>query len=146
MSLAGNMALTFPGGYLKTVTVAATNGNEVTNKSPGTGKRWRILYGSITLVCDATVATRAIRTQLTDGSNVLTEIHQTPGITASQTRTLSYAPGGYNSEDISAANDYVTTLGNLAIIEGDDQLRITIGSGVAGDSYSGRFRVQEFGL
>ena len=139
-------ALTYPGGYLKTITISATPGNEVSNKSPGTGKRWVILYGQIQLVCDATIASRAIRTQLTDGSNVLTEIHQTPAITASQTRTLSYAPGGYNSEDISAANDYVTSLGTMAIIEGDDQLRITIGSGVVGDSYLGRFRVLEFGL
>ncbi len=139
-------ALTYPGGYLKTVTVSATAGNVVTDKSPGTGKRWVILYGQIQLVCDATIASRAIRTQLTDGSDILTEIHQTTSITASQTRTLNYAPGGYNSEDISAANDYVTSLGTMAIIEGDDQLRITIGSGVAGDSYSGRFRVLEFGL
>ncbi len=139
------MMLTFPGGNLKTLTISGA-GNEVTNLSPGNRKRWRILYGKIQIICDATIATRAIRTQLTNGTDVLTEIHQTPNITASQTRTLNYVPGGYNSEDLSAANDFITSLGTLGIIQGEDQLRIIIGSGVAGDSYSGYFRVLEFGL
>ena len=140
------MMLTFPGGNLKTLTISGTAGNEVTNLSPGNRKRWRILYGKIQLVCDNTVVSRAIRTQLTNGTDVLTEIHQTTSITADEDKTLNYVPGGYNSEDLSAANDFITSLGTLGIIQGDDQLRIIIGSGVAGDSYSGYFRVLEFGL
>ena len=144
MSLAGNMALTFPGGYLKTVTVAATNGDVNTNKSPGTGKRWKILYGSITLVCDATVANRVIRTQITDGTNVLTRYLYSPNITASQTKYMNYNSAREVDGSFSSQNS-IQDLGN-PIIEGADQFRIIIDGGVAGDSYSGYIRVLEFGL
>lgn len=139
------LALTYPGGELKTITIAATAGNVVTNKSPGARKRWILQYGIVTLVTDATVANRVIKTEITDGTNILTQFQQTPNITASLTRALVYNDMRNDNADIPSGSICMVTIEGK-IIEGADQLRITVDAGVAGDSYSGYIRVLELGL
>jgi len=138
------------GGRLVSVTIAATAGNVVTNKSPGTGKRWYILYGEITLINDATVADRNVYISLTDGTNELTALgrNQT-AYTAGQTRTIYLVPMYATDQDwawLSATLGSAGSVSPNAIIEGADQIRITIGNGQAGDSYSGHIRVLELAV
>tara|TARA_Y100000310_G_scaffold283865_1_gene306154 strand:+ start:214 stop:648 length:435 start_codon:yes stop_codon:yes gene_type:complete len=139
-----DFSLTYPGGHLRTLTIGATAGNTTTNESPGTGTRWIILYGSITLSTNGTVANRVIRTMLTDGSDVLTRFLYSPNITASQTKVLNYN-NAIEVDGSHTSQNFISSLGN-PIIEGADQLRIQVDGGVAGDSYSGFIRVLEFGL
>jgi hypothetical protein len=134
------------GGSLETQTIGATAGNVVFNASPGTGKRWVILYGSILITCDGTVVNRNIRVQLTDGSDVLVEYYQSGNITASQENVrVSLAGPGMNPGNLSGLNDFLQSIG-YAVIEGADQFRILVNGGVAGDSYSGSIRVLEYSI
>ena len=141
------VALTEPHGELKTITIAATAGNVTTNKTPGTTKRWRVLYGRITLVNDATAANRNILPSVTDGTNVLCTFLGSKNITAGQTSDMSISP--LHSLASSSGGGTVLqdgTHGDIPeplIIEGSDQFRISINNGVAGDSYSGYIRVLE---
>jgi len=136
-------AWTFPGGKLKTVTVSAAAGNVTTNKSPGAGKRWLLLYGILTLVNGIAVANRFITIYLTDGTNILTcFLRNNTAFTASQTGIIHYSNvvEHIGASSVEQAN---VALGNQIILEGSDQLRIIIVNGQAGDSYSGFFRVLE---
>ena len=147
------MALTFPGGTLKTVEVTATAGNVVSDSTPGSGKRWKILYGNIVLTTDGTVVNRTFRVQILSGGDVLSNLGaSSENIPASTTGTLDF--GG-----LFGANNRNFTNGAYAgypqffsldpasfIIEGSDIFKITINNGVAGDSFEGFIRVLEFGL
>ena len=140
-----SLALTYPGGQLKTITIAATAGNVVTDKTPGPRKRWVLLYGRVTLVLDATVADRYLDLQITDGTNILDGgLRNNVAFTASQTRFVSFAnyQGAGLNQNI---NDHARFQFG-GILEGADQLRVKVASGVAGDSYSGFIRVLELGL
>ena len=139
-----SLAFTYPGGTLKTITIAATAGNVITNKSPGAGKRWVVLYGNVVLVTDATVADRRINSIITDGTNTLVLLPTTNVIAASLTRTVDFFHGLVLSGAVLQGNFAWSAEG--MILEGADQFRISITSGVAGDSYSGRMRVLEIGI
>lgn len=135
----------FPGGALKTVTIAATAGNVVTNKTPGAGKRWLVLHGKIILVTNITVANRYIELHITDGTNILHSLGQHGAVTASLTSRLGFGPAKYILS-IAAAYDHGYIGFDPLMIEDDDQLRIVITNGVAGDSYSGYIRVLEISI
>jgi hypothetical protein len=130
------VAWTFPGGKRVTKTVSATAGNVVTSLSPGTGKRWVVLRGIIKLISDATVGDRTVRFSTTDGTNITCNLLRTPFQAASLTRTYNFsevtklgdAAGGY---------DYNIEFPDNLLLEGSDELTITIDAGFAGDSYSG---------
>ena len=139
-----SLVLAYPGGQLKTITIAATAGNVVMNKSPGAKKRWIVLLGAITIITDGTVANRKLRISLTDGSNVLTNFPQSPDIPASTTAIQNYNEAR-ESEGSWGGVDTVCSLGS-PILGDSDQLRLTLANGVAGDSYSGYFRVLELGI
>lgn len=140
-----SLAWTFPGGNLRTIEIAATAGNVVTNKSPGTEKRWVFLYGRIVLVNDATVANRNVGMDITDGTNILCKLGSSGNITAGQTKGVSWQPiATVVTAVMGDDNNIGITKGT--IIEGADQLRITVAAGVAGDSYSGFLRVLEIDL
>jgi hypothetical protein len=142
-----SLVLTYPGGKLLNLAVAATAGNVATNKSPGAGKRWVILYGRITIVCDGNAADRAVifakknaaGTQLDPGA------HNATNYTAGQTRTIAFDNSFIGDEkDNDLFSNSVVTFGG--IVEGTDNLNITVSGGLAGDSYSGNMRVLELGI
>jgi len=133
----------FPGGKRVVKTIAATAGNVATNLSPGTGKRWLLLFGRVTLVNDSTVATRYLTFATTDGTNLTQRF---PILNLGQAKDLTYFYslhqhlshiGGSGIENLHLG------IGTHIILEGADQLRISVTSGVAGDSYSGSIVVLE---
>lgn len=150
--LEGNTTPVFQGGHLRRITISATAGNVVTNLSPSgysssfRAKRWIILRGFITLVTDASVANRSLQIYITDGTNIIEQIGTGSTLVASKTGvhqfgevdTASSWTRGPAGADV---NNYAT-LRNL-ILEGADQFRIQVASGVAGDSYSGEFQLLE---
>jgi len=140
-----SLSLNYPGGRLKTVIIASTAGNVITNKTPGLGKRWIILYGRIRLANDATVVDRFVFMSLTDGTNILTLTPASTAITASQTKAISYNTSveGINEQ---ASDGVHLAIGKGYIIEGIDQMRFEASNGVVGDSYSGYMRVLELGI
>lgn len=140
-----SLVFTFPGGKLLTLTIPATAGNVVTTKSPGTSKRWVLLYGRIIYVADANAANRVIKQWLTDGTNTLTAFQRTDAITAGQTKIISYNPAVITDGGGLLSDDYIIPLGN-PIIEGADQFVISPSAGLAGDAYSGFLRVLELGI
>ena len=141
-----DFALTYPGGFLRSLTIGSTAGDEITNLTPGEGARWIVLYGVILLVTDSTVANRRFNIDLTDGSNIT---YQYPtnntAVTASLSRRLAMGPIMNGAGGMTSPRNYHLEL-DSPIIEGDDQFRITISVGQAGDSYSGIVRVLELGL
>lgn len=139
-----DFSLTYPGGHLRTITISNTAGDAVDNQTPGTGKRWIILYGSIKYIASGDVANRVIRPTITDGSVVLTRFLYSPVITASQTKYMNFNACREVDGSFSSQNS-IQDLGQ-PIIEDADQFRITIDGGVAGDVYSGYLRVMELGL
>jgi len=130
-----SFAWTFPAGRRITKTISATAGNVVTNLSPGTGKRWLILRGRFYLTTDATTADRRIRLVITDGTNITERLGASHVISASSSGYLSFGETNVVDGGIYGDDGYIGT--NPILLEGNDQLRITIDSGQAGDQYSG---------
>jgi len=131
-------------GSIEIQTIAATAGNVVTQKSPSANKVWKILYGVITLVTDATVANRYIEPIISNGDSVhYTEFLKSNAITASQTRNLMLNTGAVLTGAIAAANSFHVSLGDTLIINENMAFEIEIAGGQAGDSYSGYIVVQE---
>jgi len=142
------IALTFPGGKLHTLTIAATAGNVQTNLTPGVRKRWVILSGKITIVCNGNPSNRLviIGKQTTAGIALDPAPFNDTAFTAGQTRSIAFDsmfPGGeWKDEDFNASS--AVPFGG--ILEGTDRINIQISGGLAGDSYSGIIRVLELGL
>jgi hypothetical protein len=136
------LALTFPGGKRATQTIAATAGNVTINLSPGTGKRWLVLRGRIGLTTDATVANRYLVIHTTDGTNLTESLASTAAVVASQTEYISLGEALVTKSGALGGDNYY--IGMMPVLlEGADQLRITVTAGVVGDSYSGYFVVLE---
>lgn len=145
-----NLALTYPGGKLLDVIIAATAGNVVTNKSPGALKRWLVLYGVVSLTADGNAANRIITLRLTNGTSVIHNIGFAAAITAGQTGALDIgraieSQSGLYGATTGSLSGYLG-IGDGYVIEGDDQIRVLIGAGLAGDSYEATFRVLELGI
>ena len=138
-----------PGGKRVQYTITATAGNVVTNISPATGKRWLGLRGILTLTTDATVANRTIVLQITDGTNLIECVGYSAVIAASLVGSLSFGEvvhaGGKAAAIAGIFTDNINSYLGIRpiLIEGADQLRITIINGKAGDSYSGYLVVLE---
>lgn len=134
-----SMIRTFPGGRRVIETIVTTAGNVVTNLSPGAHVRWIVLWGKITLVADATAANRYFTYVLTDGTNVTFDLpYVSSAITAGQTKAMVLTNYWTKDGNMGTPNIHcLVALPNPCILEGNDQLRITITSGQAGDSYSG---------
>lgn len=146
LELLGTLVLTKPmQGRKRTLTISATAGNVSTDLSPSVGKRWTILYGQMTCVCDANAADRSMSLALrTEAGQVLHVIgSNSTAWTAGQTKGLGFGPvifqvGGY----LGSFNVYFG-LSEQCIIEGTEVFRVAIGNGQAGDSYSGVITVLE---
>jgi len=138
---------TFQGGKRVIKTIAATAGDAVANLSPGTGKRWLVLRGRLTLVADANAANRYVNLRLTDGTNVVEGIGQlSTAIVANETKILDFGEVRFMS-GAAIAYDSLGYLGfNPILLEGADQFRIEIVGGLAGDSYSGYVVVLEIDI
>ena len=134
-----NIAWIFAGGKRVTKTIAATAGDVAATLSPTAGKRWKVLHGILTLVCDATVVDRYIRGQLTDGTNITCDLFSSAAVTASQTKLAGILAGKASA---SALHVYFERSRDM-ILEGADELKFYITSGVAGDSYSGHVVILE---
>lgn len=148
MSLA---TFSFQGGRRIRNVINATAGNVVTNLTPTAGKRWFVLFGNLTLVTNGTAGNRIVTLQATDGTVITLDIGQNAtAIIANLTRIVSFAYWG--SRDASHAmvtlegvNAMITIPTNL-ILDGVDELRITIQGGLAGDSYFGYVVVLEMDI
>ena len=139
------ISLTFPGGHLKTVEVPATAGNVNTDYTAGSRVRSIILGGNIVLVCDGTSVNRVLKLFILSGSDVIEESFQSDNITASQTRQVIFSKNAQEADSNPSQHGHLN-IPDSWIIEGDEIFRLRINNGQAGDSYSGRFRVLEFGL
>jgi len=135
-----------PGGRKRTIAIAATGGDVTTNLSPGTGKRWVVLYGKIILVADANAANRYPAWFITDGTTVILDLgKKNTAVTAGLTKSMGISTReSEGAEDVTASLDSEMMLPEPTILEGADQLRITILAGLAGDSYSGNVVVMEY--
>ena len=139
------MSLTFPGGTLKTVEIEETNGNIDTDYSPGT-KRAIILGGQVEIVCDGTSVNRVLKMFiLTSGEDTIEESFQSDNITADQTRQVIFSKNAQEADANPSQHGHLNVPDSW-IIEGDEIFRLRINNGQSDDSYSGRFRVLEFGL
>jgi len=136
-----SFAWTFPAGRLVIKTVGSTAGDTVTNLSPGSGKRWMVLYGRFTLTTDANSGSRHIIFEITDGTNVIHSLGGSQSIDASSTVNVSLRQ---NADFINGAvgQENQIVIG-VIILEGSQQFRIRISGGLAGDSYSGYLAVLE---
>lgn len=132
-------------GQIKAVTIAATAGTANADKSPGAYKKWKIIAGAITLVNDATVANRNL---------ILATYNETPTLDGQIYFTmpnLAASATGYYYIKRSATCDTGSTNGGTAyivipdglIINKTGFLRISVGTGKAGDSFSGVLTVIE---
>ena len=125
------------------IPIPATAGDVAYTLSPSCGKKWKILRAYITIVCNATSVTRFFGWMVTDKDGNITEwLGQGHDITASQS--------GYSClccvhELINAKFDVdVDGIGiNDLVLVGDEKLQLMLGSGVAGDTYSGYVVVLE---
>ena len=133
-------------GTMVTEEVSAT-GNVSTDFSlSDAGKRAIILGGNVVLVCDGTVTNRVVKLFiLTSGSDVIEESYQSGNITASQTRQVIFSKNAQEADSTPSQHAHLN-IPDSWIIEGSEIFRLRINNGQAGDSYSGRFRVLEFGL
>ena len=138
------MNFDFPGGTHKTITIAGTAGNVVSNKSPGQGKRWKLLSVRTELTTDGTVVNRSVRLSITDGTNILNRLPASANVPATTT----------SSANFSSKNDFVVGQGvdgghisfGDVIISDLGQIRVNIAAGVAGDTFAGFISVLEVGI
>lgn len=138
-----DLAWIFQGGRRVTKIISSTAGNVNTLLSPGTGKRWLVLRGKITINTDATVANRYIHLRTTDGTNETEMIGRGNAVAASASQNLNFgeARNIQNATYGSGGDQYIGL--QPVLLEGDDELKITVVSGQAGDNYSGYVVVLE---
>lgn len=125
----------FKGGRAKDIISEVTAGNVVLNISPGAGYRWLLLYGQITLICDATAVVRTIRPRITTPlGGILAYLPMGANAAENTTNILSMHPT-YEGVGIQAQINAHMGLGEI-IINGTNRFTILINSGVAGDAYT----------
>lgn len=122
--------------------IANTLGDATHTLSPDEGKRWKLIAGTIQIICDATVANRFIRGQVLKGSDILYPIGgNSTGITASQTKRANFhgfiLDDGWFYDDGSSEVSGSTHPANV-LIKDDWTISFKVNGGVAGDVWSGR--------
>ncbi len=140
-----SIALTFPGGNLRTVTIPNTAGDQESKQSPGSYRRWVFLSASITLVAGGDIGNRYVNIKTTDSVNTLDRgIRSDPGITAGQTKVVDIVKE-LGNDDMGMSELALSRMQYASIVEGTDEIVFSIQGGFAGDSYSGFMRVLEYG-
>lgn len=134
------------GGYHYRWTVTATAGNSNKSWSPAAGKRGYLLDARLTLVADATVASRKIRIykQVTTGPVTLGATIIGPATAAGETKVLG-VDGWVVAYSLSPTDVDGSAMINPAqfSVGSDERLYIDVLNGVAGDSFSGIVRILE---
>jgi len=124
--------------------IAATGGDVTTNLSPGAGKRWKILYGMLTITTDGTVANRQIQVRIMSPTALIHHLMESATRAATGTLAMHFGMGrdgqiggtlGYTGVNYIPFQEFE--------IQGTEQFRIYITAGVAGDSYSGEVMIEE---
>lgn len=137
----------------KPVTIAATAGNVASSIAPPAGHMYRVIEGHVKLDCDASVANRFILLKhVLVGGKIVTTIAST-AITANQNGALSLHPL-YGLNGAPVLNTYLGLSLNVnlgvylkeLILYWGDEIQIVIDAGVAGDSYSGEFQVEDISV
>jgi len=132
----------FQGGRRVIKTISNTAGNVLTTLSPGSGKRWLVLMGTIRLQTDATTADRSIILRVKDSSNnLLTTLFRSDSQTASTDSYYYFGPTKYVGSNM----DAVTRIAGIdpILLDENDKLVIEISNGQAGDTYSGHIVILE---
>ena len=126
----------------QTIPIPATAGNVETYIRPFRGHRLQILYGRIELTTDGTVATRNILFCIrTEGGDYLYWAFKGADRAASGSTSMSISPVGIGIG--AQGNDNASlTLNTPLELFGVDRFGIQVANGVAGDSYSGFFKVR----
>ena len=145
-----SLALSFPGGHLKTVEIPATAGNVVTTISPGVGVRWIIQYGEVNIDSDGNAGNRKFVIEITDGTDTVLHLGDNDNaITANQKGVVIIMnPQGMQDWTMGTPGFNVTSTLPISglLLEGADELQIEINNGLAGDSYEGFIRVLALGI
>lgn len=132
---------------LDKLSIAATAGNVATTLTiptlqPNTASQ-QLLYGQIVLSTDGTVADRRVVLQVLDTSdNVIIDFHSGAVVAASQTsQHHEFMQGIYRETSFVGAALQVPISAGLELKQGW-KLKVTVTSGVSGDSYSGHLVVK----
>jgi len=136
-----SFAWTFPAGRLVIKTVSSTAGDVTTNLSPGSGKRWLLLYGRFSLSTGSTAGSRYLNFFITDGTNLIHRIGISGSIDADSSLNISLRQN-IDFQGGAGGGENQIAFGDI-ILEGSQQFRITVTGGLAEDSYSGYLVVLE---
>ena len=128
---------------IKHEAITATAGNANADITAPDDIMYKVLYGQIVLVTDATVANRRVLIQVIDASsNVIFDVHAGAVQAASLTYHYEAMQGVYRETSVAGLALQFPMPKDFIIPEGYS-LRIDVENGVAGDSYTGDFIIDE---
>lgn len=119
-------------------------GNATTTFTVGNSVRYKVLYGSVDLTTDATVANRRVVLKaLASDSTVLFNLQAGAVTTASTSNSLHEYGPGLPRETSAVSSSLLTPIPSELIIPTGGSLTISVTSGVAGDAYEADFLVEQ---
>jgi len=127
--------------------VTATGSNADVTLSPGAGKAWLLISGVVTIITDATAATRTYYVMAdngTDNQNFWTD-EGWLNVGASSTTYIFINPAGSRG-GWSAVQGAITFPPPNLIINGGERFRLRVINGQAGDRLTVRLKVLEWSL
>lgn len=128
----------------KKLTDAATAGNVDMDFVVPAQKQYRICYGQAILTTDATVANRRVVLAILDGDGATVfDTHAGAVVAASQTDAHHEFLQGIYRETSFVGGALQVPIGHDVILLPGWTLRVSIDAGVAGDSFTGSFVVDE---
>ncbi len=121
-------------------TIASTAGNATTAVLTIGDEGRVVLYGSVTLTTDATVANRYVTLQVLDSSDaVVFTIKSGAPVPASQTSQIhAVLPGDYRETSF-ISSTVIMPIPHVHLLMPGWKAKVTITGGVAGDAFTGRF-------
>lgn len=130
----------------KLLTGAATAGNANMEFLVPAQKQYKLLYGAVRLTTDATVANRRVLLGVFDDAGtpaLVFDVHSGAVVVASQTDVHHGFMQGIYRETAFIDNALQVPIGRELILLPGWLLRVWIQNGVAGDSYTGKFMIDE---
>lgn len=128
----------------KQLTGAATAGNANMDFVVPANKMYRVCYGQALLTTDATVANRRVVLSILDGAAATVfDTHAGAVVAASQTNAHHEFLQGIYRETAFAGNALQVPIGHDVVLLPGWTLRVSVDAGVAGDSFTGSFVVDE---
>jgi len=117
----------------------ATAGNVVAEYTVPYGKPLRLLYGTVSLTTNATVANRRLKFSVLDGATVTASVVAGATVAASQTGQVhNYMQGTFRETSFIGGEIQVPIPPDMYVSPGRI-VRIEVIAGVAGDSFTPRF-------